>query len=85
VEKKQRRTTEQQEEDTTTAADDKWIHSAAKKSLRTDIILGKLAVQKSGIVINVLTNGPTESDAEIKSLMKLYSTRSWDKFWEFTK
>jgi hypothetical protein len=30
--------TEQQEEDATTAADDKWIHSAAKKSLRTDII-----------------------------------------------
>jgi hypothetical protein len=25
--------TEQQEEDATTAADDKWIHSAAKKSL----------------------------------------------------
>jgi exopolysaccharide biosynthesis protein len=34
--------TEQQEEDATTAADDKWIHSAAKKPLRTDIILGKV-------------------------------------------
>ena len=34
--------TEQQQEDAPTAADDKWIHSAAKKSLRTDIILGKV-------------------------------------------
>jgi hypothetical protein len=34
--------TEQQQEDAPTAADAKWIHSAAKKSLRTDIILGKV-------------------------------------------
>ncbi len=34
--------TEQQQEDEPTAADAKWIHSAAKKSLQADIILGKV-------------------------------------------
>jgi hypothetical protein len=34
--------TEQQQQDAPTGADDKWIHSAAKKALRTDIILGKV-------------------------------------------
>ena len=33
---------EQQQQDAPTAADDKWIHSAAKKSLQMDIIIGKV-------------------------------------------
>jgi hypothetical protein len=33
---------QEEEEDATIAADEKWIHSAAKKALRTDIILGKV-------------------------------------------
>jgi hypothetical protein len=33
---------QQQQQDAPTAADVKWIHSAAKQSLRTDIILGKV-------------------------------------------
>jgi hypothetical protein len=35
-------TEEQQQDAPTAAADVKWIHSAAKKALRTDIILGKV-------------------------------------------
>jgi hypothetical protein len=34
--------TEQQQDDAPTEADVKWIHSGAKKSLRTDIILGNV-------------------------------------------
>jgi hypothetical protein len=41
--------TEQQEQDAPTAADVKWIHSAAKKSLRTDIILGKVTEHSNPI------------------------------------
>ena len=37
----------EQQEDAPTAADDKWIHSAAKKSLRTDIILGKVTANSN--------------------------------------
>ena len=39
--------TEQQQQDAPTAADVKWIHSAAKKSLRTDIILGKVTANSN--------------------------------------
>ena len=38
--------TEQQQEDAPAGADDKWIHSAAKKALRTDIILGKVTIRR---------------------------------------
>jgi hypothetical protein len=39
--------TEQQQQDAPTTADDKWIHSAAKKSLQTDIILGKVTANSN--------------------------------------
>jgi hypothetical protein len=39
--------TEQQQQDPPTTADDKWIHSAAKKSLQTDIILGKVTTNSN--------------------------------------
>jgi hypothetical protein len=40
-------TEQQQQQDAPTAADVKWIHSAAKKSLRTDIILGKVTANSN--------------------------------------
>jgi hypothetical protein len=39
--------TEQQQQDAPTAADDKCIHSAAKKSLQTDSILGKVTANSN--------------------------------------
>jgi hypothetical protein len=68
-------TEQQEEEDATTAADDKWIHSAAKKSLRTDIILGKVTTSSDPKDVYVMHNShkgfPFENfKTNLQSLLK---------------